>query len=270
MSPSRPPLSAFTPKTLSVFREGYSLTRLKHDAVAGATVAMVALPLSMAIAKASGASPDRGLVTAIVGGFLISLLGGSRFQIGGPAGAFIVVVASIIERQGYDGLLLATLMAGLMMLAFGALRLGTYIKYIPHPVLVGFTSGIATIIFASQIVDLLGLHLAAREPAALLPKLKAIFEAIATITPAAIATSAIALAIILALRKYKPNWPGFLIAIAVASLVATALTHSFGFQIETIGTRFGGIRIICRRRTFRRSHCRNSSRFYRMRRQLRF
>lgn len=241
MSPSRPPLSAFTPKTLSVFREGYSLTRLKHDAVAGATVAMVALPLSMAIAKASGASPDRGLVTAIVGGFLISLLGGSRFQIGGPAGAFIVVVASIIERQGYDGLLLATLMAGLMMLAFGALRLGTYIKYIPHPVLVGFTSGIATIIFASQIVDLLGLHLAAREPAALLPKLKAIFEAIATITPAAIATSAIALAIILALRKYKPNWPGFLIAIAVASLVATALTHSFGFQIETIGTRFGGI-----------------------------
>lgn len=241
MKSKTPFFNAFTPKTLSVYREGYSLARLKHDAVAGATVAMVALPLSMAIAKASGASPDRGLVTAIVGGFLISLLGGSRYQIGGPAGAFIVVVASIIERQGYDGLLIATLMAGFMMIIFGALRLGSYIKYIPHPVLVGFTSGIATIIFASQIVDLFGLHLAAREPAALLPKLEAIFGAIGTITPAAVATSLIALATILLLRRFKPNWPGFLIAIAAASLIATALTQYFGLQIETIGTRFGGI-----------------------------
>lgn len=237
--PSR--LHAFTPKTLSVFREGYSLARLKHDTIAGATVAMVAIPLSMAIAKASGASPDRGLITAVVGGFLISLLGGSRYQIGGPAGAFIVVVAGIIERQGLDGLLLATMMAGVIMIAFGALRLGSYIKYIPHPVLVGFTSGIATIIFASQIVDLLGLHLAGHEPAALLPKLTAIFDAISTLTPAAILTSALALLVILTLRKFKPNWPGFLIAIALASGIATILTQTFGLSIETIGSRFGGI-----------------------------
>lgn len=228
------------PKTISVFREGYSFVRLKRDALSGLTVAMVAIPLSMAIAKASGASPDRGLITAIVGGFLISLLGGSRFQIGGPAGAFIVVVASIIERQGFDGLLLATMMAGLAMIIFGALRLGTYIRYIPHPVLVGFTAGIATIIFSSQIADLFGLTLAGREPAALLPKLSAIGHAMNTITPAAVFISLLSIVIILVLRKVKPHWPGFLIAIAIASSAA-GIISPFGLSIETIGTRFGGI-----------------------------
>ena len=228
------------PKSLSVFREGYSLQRLRRDAVAGVTVAMVAIPLSMAIAKASGAPPDRGLITAIVGGFLISLLGGSRFQIGGPAGAFIVVVASIIERQGYEGLLVATLMAGVMMIAFGMFRLGTYIRYIPHPVLVGFTAGIATIIFASQIADLFGLTLPAREPAALIPKLIALGQASGTVSPAALLVSAFSLAVILILRKFKPHWPGFLIAIALASGLALLLNHG-GLTVETIGTRFGGI-----------------------------
>ena len=231
---------SLVPKTLSVFREGYSLDRLKRDAVSGLTVAMVAIPLSMAIAKASGASPDRGLITAIIGGFLISLLGGSRFQIGGPAGAFIVVVASIIERQGFDGLLIATIMAGLAMIAFGALRLGSYIRYIPHPVLVGFTAGIATIIFSSQIVDLFGLTLAGREPAALIPKLNAIGHAFGTISPAAILVSLFSMAVILVLRKTKPHWPGFLIAIGLASLL-TFIIAPFGLSVETIGTRFGGI-----------------------------
>ncbi|MEN9754749.1 MAG: hypothetical protein RLZ07_1131, partial [Pseudomonadota bacterium] len=231
---------SLVPKTLSVFREGYSLDRLKRDAVSGLTVAMVAIPLSMAIAKASGASPDRGLITAIIGGFLISLLGGSRFQIGGPAGAFIVVVASIIERQGFDGLLIATIMAGLAMIAFGALRLGSYIRYIPHPVLVGFTAGIATIIFSSQIVDLFGLTLAGREPAALIPKLDAIGHAFGTISPAAILVSLFSMAVILVLRKTKPHWPGFLIAIGLASLL-TFIIAPFGLSVETIGTRFGGI-----------------------------
>ena len=240
MSPSRTPPSTFTPKTVSVFREGYSLSRLKHDVMAGVTVAMVALPLSMAIAKASGASPDRGLVTAIIGGFLISLLGGSRFQIGGPAGAFIVVVASIIERQGYDGLLMATIMAGLAMIVFGSLRLGSYIKYIPHPVLVGFTAGIATIIFSSQIVDLFGLRLEGKEPAALIPKLMAISHTLYTISPTAIFISLFSAAIILLLRKIKPHWPGFLIAIGLASLLTAGIDH-LGFFVETIGTRFGGI-----------------------------
>src|SRR5690242_9114843 len=170
----------------------------------------------MAIAIASGTTPDRGLYTAIVGGFLISLLGGSRFQIGGPAGAFIVLVASTIERQGFDGFMLATIMAGMILLAIGFLRLGTYIKYNPHPVTVGFTSGIAVIIFSSQISDLLGLTLPGREPAAFVPKLEALWAAIGTVTPAALVVTAASLAMILVLRKARPHWPGLLIAIAVA------------------------------------------------------
>ncbi len=153
----------FTPKLVTVLRDGYSASDFRADAIAGLTVAIVALPLSMAIAIGSGLSPDKGLFTAVVGGFLISALGGSRFQIGGPAGAFIVLIASIVERRGYDGLVLATLTAGLMMMAAGFLRLGTYIKYIPFPVTVGFTAGIAVIILASQLKDLLGLDIT-REP----------------------------------------------------------------------------------------------------------
>src|SRR6186713_1615172 len=161
------------PKLVTVLHEGYGLAALRADIMAGLTVAIVALPLSMAIAIASGTTPERGLYTAIVGGFLVSALGGSRFQIGGPAGAFIVLIASVVERHGYDGLVLATMMAGLIMMAVGFLRLGTYIKYIPLPVLVGFTAGIAVIIFASQAKELLGLDIP-NEPAALWPKIKAI------------------------------------------------------------------------------------------------
>ena len=230
----------FTPKLISALREGYTAQMFRRDLVAGITVAMVALPLSMAIATASGTTPDRGLITAIVGGFLVSALGGSRFQIGGPAGAFIVLVASIIERQGLDGLIMATTMAGVILIAIGALRLGTYIKYIPHPVIVGFTAGIAVVIAASQIVDLLGLTLPSREPAALLPKLAAISAALPTINPAAIFIAALAMAIILILRKLRPHWPGFLIAILVASFAAIAL-GKMGYSVATIGSRFGGI-----------------------------
>ncbi|MBM3952814.1 MAG: sodium-independent anion transporter, partial [Rhodospirillales bacterium] len=132
-------IELFTPKLVTVFREGYGLAHLRADAIAGMTVAIVALPLSMAIAIASGASPDRGLYAAIVGGFFVSLLGGSRFQIGGPAGAFIVLVAATVQRHGIDGLLLATILAGAIMVAVGLFRLGTYIKFIPYPVTVGFT-----------------------------------------------------------------------------------------------------------------------------------
>src|SRR5690606_12275769 len=134
------------------------------------TVAVVALPLSMAIAIASGVSPERGLYTAIAGGFFVSLLGGNRFQIGGPAGAFIGLVASVVERHGYDGLALATLLAGMMLVVIALLRAGTYIKYIPFPVTVGFTAGIAVIIAASQIRELLGLTIA-HEPTELVPRL---------------------------------------------------------------------------------------------------
>ena len=141
----------FTPKLVSVLREGYGRAQLASDALAALTVAIVALPLSMAIAIASGVGPERGLYTAIVGGFLVSLLGGSRFQIGGPAGAFIVLVAGTVAVHGVSGLIIATMLAGLIMVAAGYLRLGTYIRYIPYPVTVGFTAGIAVIIAASQI-----------------------------------------------------------------------------------------------------------------------
>src|SRR5687768_9283565 len=154
----------FTPKLVTVLREGYRLPQFQADLIAGLTVAIVALPLSMAIAISSGVSPDRGLFTAVIGGFLVSALGGSRFQIGGPAGAFIVLVAATVERHGIDGLLLATMMAGIFLVAIGYLRVGTYIKFIPYPVTVGFTAGIAVIIFASQIKELFGLTLAGKEP----------------------------------------------------------------------------------------------------------
>jgi sulfate permease, SulP family len=194
----------FTPKLVTVLREGYGLRDLQTDAIAGLTVAIVALPLSMAIAIACGLSPDRGLYTAIIGGFIVSALGGSRFQIGGPAGAFIVLIYSIVQRQGYDGLVLATMMAGAIMLFVGFMRWGTYIKYIPYPVTVGFTTGIATIIFASQIKELLGLDVA-KEPAELVPKLEALGAAIGTIHPATVILSLLAIAIILGMRRLRPG-----------------------------------------------------------------
>ena len=226
----------FTPKLVTLLREGYTFSAFKHDAFAGLTVAIVALPLSMAIAIGSGLSPEKGLFTAIVGGFLISALGGSRFQIGGPAGAFIVLIAAIVERQGYDGLVLATLMAGLMMMAAGFLRLGTYVKYIPFPVTVGFTAGIAVIILASQLRELLGLDIA-HEPTDLVPKLSAIWQSLGTIKPAAIALSAIAIALILGLRRFLPKLPGMLIAVAVTAVLAAAL-H---LDVATIGSKFGAV-----------------------------
>src|ERR1700760_1566851 len=182
LHPHRPPTFAelYSPKLLTVLREGYGLADLRADVVSGLTVAIVALPLSMAIAIASGVTPDRGLYTAVGGGFIVSLLGGSRFQIGGPAGAFIVLVALTAERHGIDGVILATAMAGVFLIAGGLLRFGTYIKFIPYPVTVGFTAGIAVIIFASQIRDLLGITLA-KEPGELIPKLQALAGAAHTV-----------------------------------------------------------------------------------------
>jgi SulP family sulfate permease len=227
----------FTPKLVTVLREGYDLRKFQADALAGLTVAIVALPLSMAIAIASGVTPDRGLYTAIVAGFIISALGGSRFQVGGPAGAFIVLVAATVDRHGYDGLALATMIAGLILMAIGFLRLGTYIKYIPHPVTIGFTAGIAVIIFASQLRELFGLTLPGKEPGPLIPKLAAFWQAIGTVNSAAVGIAAITIGLILGLRRYRPNWPGFLIAVVTAAV----LTAVFQLPAETIGSRFGGM-----------------------------
>jgi SulP family sulfate permease len=219
---------------MTVLREGYGPRQFHVDAIAGLTVAIVALPLSMAIAIASGVSPERGLYTAIIGGFLVSALGGSRFQIGGPAGAFIVLGAGIVERHGYDGLALATLMAGIVMIAVGLMRLGTYVKYIPFPVTVGFTAGIAVIIFASQLRELLGLAVP-NEPAAFLPKLEALWQARGSINLQAVAIGVATVLIILGLRKWRPGWPAFLIAITAAA----ALTWALDFDVVTIASRFG-------------------------------
>jgi SulP family sulfate permease len=227
----------FTPKLVTVLREGYGAGDLRADVMAGLTVAIVALPLSMAIAIASGVTPDRGLYTAIVGGFFVSLLGGSRFQVGGPAGAFIVLVALTVERHGVDGVFLATMMAGVMLIAAGFLRLGTYIKFIPYPVTVGFTAGIAVIIFASQLKDLFGITLPGHEPSELLPKLEALGRGAGTVNPSAVALSVLAIAVMVGVRKVRPTWPNILIGVAVATLAAWALS----LPVETIGSRFGGI-----------------------------
>jgi SulP family sulfate permease len=226
----------FTPKLVTVLREGYGQAALRADALAGLTVAIVALPLSMAIAIASGATPQAGLFAAVVGGFVVSALGGCRFQIGGPAGAFIVLVAATIESRGYAGFLAATMMAGGFLLLIGYLRLGTYIKYIPHSVAVGFTASIALIIFTSQLHELFGLQLA-HEPAAFLPKVAALWAVRTTANPAAIGMAAASLALILGLRFVAPRAPGLLLAIGLAG----AATYVFGLPLETIGSRFGGI-----------------------------
>jgi sulfate permease, SulP family len=227
----------YAPKLITVLREGYHFADFRADVVSGLTVAIVALPLSMAIAIASGVTPDRGLYTAVVGGFIVSLLGGSRFQIGGPAGAFIVVVALTAERQGVDGVILATAMAGVFLIAAGLLRLGTYIKFIPYPVTVGFTAGIAVIIFASQLRDLLGITLTVKEPGEFLPKLEVLAHSLHTANLSAVAVAAVSIAIIVVLKRLRPHWPGILIAVVVAALASWALA----LPLETIGTRFGGI-----------------------------
>jgi SulP family sulfate permease len=226
----------FEPKLLTALREGYTLADLRGDTIAALTVAIVALPLAMALAIASGVAPEKGLHTAIVAGFLISALGGSRVQIGGPTAAFIPVVYVVIERFGFGGLILCTLLAGLMLIAAGLLRLGTLMKYMPQPVITGFTAGIAVTIFSSQVRDALGLHMAA-PPAEFLSRWVAYAAHLDSWQPAALGLTVAGVATIAALRRWRPAWPGFLIALLLCTLGAVVL----GLPVETIGTRFGGL-----------------------------
>lgn len=224
-----------TPKLLTTLR-AYSLKLFAADAFAGVTVAMVALPLSLAIAIASGADPGVGLVTAIIGGFLISLLGGSRVQIGGPTGAFIVVVYGVIAAHGFDGLVLATLMAGVILLAAGFLRLGNLIQFIPEAVVNGFTIGIAIIIATSQIKDLFGLqvdHL----PAEFLHKIPALWQGRESFSPAALGIGLATMVLIVLFRRLAPRWPGLIVAVGLTSAVV-AFAH---LPVETIASRFGDL-----------------------------
>ncbi|HWT15463.1 MAG TPA: SulP family inorganic anion transporter [Patescibacteria group bacterium] len=226
----------YVPKLVSVLRRGYGPDDFRHDLVAGLTVAVVALPLAMALAIASGTTPEKGLHTAIVAGLLISMFGGSRVQVGGPTAAFIPVVYGIIEKFGYGGLILCTLLAGLMLIAAGLLRLGTLMKYIPQPVVVGFTAGIAVSIFSSQIKDALGLDIA-KLPADFLPRWRTYFGAFDSLDVASTALCVIGVVAIVLMRRHRPKWPGFLIVVVAAGL-ATALA---GLPVDTIASRFGGI-----------------------------
>ena len=224
-----------TPK-LATTLPTYTAALFKSDLLAGITVAMVAMPLSIAIAIASGATPQAGLVTAIVAGFLISLLGGSRVQIGGPTGAFIVVVYGVIAEHGYDGLVLATFMAGLILLIAGYVRAGSLVRMIPEAVINGFTAGIAVIIATSQIRDLLGLT-APDLPADFLPKLSALWAARDTLSLPALGIGLATIVLITLLRRAAPRYPGLIVALALAS-AAVAFAH---LPVDTLQSRYGDL-----------------------------
>ena len=224
---------SYTPKLLVVWRERQLPKIWRSEVLAGLTVAIVALPLAMALGIASGATPSQGLVTAVVAGFLISLLGGSRVQIGGPTGAFVVIVAGVIAAHGYAGLLLATLLAGIILVIAGYAGLGKLVRFIPMPVVSGFTAGIAVIIATSQVGDFLGLE-AGKVPADFLGKWQAYLGAIPTMHVSTVAVGAATLLMILLLKRYAPQWPAYLLALLAATL-AVALLH---LPVVTVGARF--------------------------------
>ena len=225
----------FRPKLFDTLKT-YTRKQFTNDLFAGIIVGIVALPLAIAFAIASGVTPEKGLITAVVAGFLIAVLGGSRVQIGGPTGAFIVIVYGIVQMYGVSGLIIATFMAGIMLIIMGFARLGTIIKFIPHPLIIGFTSGIALIIFSSQVKDFLGLSMGA-VPADFLEKWKAYFLNISSINIYAVAVAVATILIILLWPKVSKKIPGSLIAI----LVTTAIVQLFDLPVETIGSRFGVI-----------------------------
>ena len=225
----------FRPKLFDTLRN-YNRQQFTKDLMAGLIVGLVALPLAIAFAIASGVSPEKGLYTAIVAGFIISLMGGSRVQIGGPTGAFIVIVYGIVQVHGIDGLIIATFMAGIMLIIMGVARLGSVIKFIPHPLIIGFTSGIALIILSSQVKDLLGLKMGA-VPADFIDKWKSYFHYFRTIDLYTVLIGAATVAIIVLWPKFTRKVPGSLIAI----FVTTALMQLLHLPVGTIGSKFGNI-----------------------------
>lgn len=225
----------FRPKLFDTF-QGYSWAKFRQDLLAGIIVGIVALPLAIAFAIASGVSPEKGLITAVIAGFLISALGGSRVQIGGPTGAFIVIVYGVVAEYGVSGLIIATFIAGFMLIIMGLARLGTVIRYIPHSLIIGFTSGIAVIIFSSQIKDFFGLNMG-EVPADFIEKWQAFIAHFNSINLYAVAIAAATILIILVFPLISKNIPGSLIAI----LLTTFVVQFFDLPVETIGSRFGVI-----------------------------
>ncbi len=226
----------FEPKFVTVFKNGYPLKQLLPDLTAGILTGIVALPLAIAFAIASGVKPEQGLYTAVIAGGIISLLSGSRVQIGGPTGAFIVVVFAIVQQFGINGLAVATIMAGIILIIMGITKLGSAIKYIPYPVTIGFTTGIALIIAITQIKDFLGLTTGPM-PASLPGKLKELAGSLNTCNLSAMITGLAVIAVILICKRISPRIPGALIAI----ILATAVAKIFSLPLETIGSRFGSV-----------------------------
>lgn len=225
----------FRPKLFDTLQQ-YNRQQLFKDLLAGLIVGIVALPLAIAFAIASGLSPEKGLYTAVIAGFIISVMGGSRVQIGGPTGAFIVIVYGIVQTHGINGLIIATFMAGIMLIVMGIARLGAVIKFIPHPLIIGFTSGIAVLIFSSQLKDFFGLQMGA-VPADFLDKWKMYLQHASTVSPYAVVIAVVTVATILLWPKVSHKIPGSLIAI----LLTAAAVKLFHLPVETIGSRFGTI-----------------------------
>jgi SulP family sulfate permease len=228
-------MNPWLPRSLDSLRS-YNRTLLLSDLIAGLTVGLVALPLAMAFAISSGVPPQAGLYTAVVAGFLISALGGSKVQIGGPTGAFVVVVYGIVAKYGIDGLYLCTAIAGILLVLLGATGMGSAVKFIPRPVVLGFTNGIALLIASTQIKDFFGLKVD-KVPGEFLPRLKVLAAHFNTISPAATILACSALLVILLAVRFTPRVPGYIIALFAGTIAVVAL----GLPVETIGTRFGGI-----------------------------
>ena len=226
----------FTPKSWAYFKGNYTLSLFKSDLFAGVTVGIIALPLAMAFAIAAGLSPEKGLITAIIAGFLISLLGGSRLQIGGPTGAFVVIIYDIVQRNGYDGLVVVTLLAGIILLIAAFSRVGALIKYIPYPLITGFTTGIAVLIFSSQIKDFFGLQVD-NLPANFLQKWGALFSAFGSIDLLTVSLSSGTLLLIILIRRFRPKLPWGIISVVFATVISWGLN----LPVDTIASRFGEI-----------------------------
>lgn len=226
-------MSMFTPDFFVILKRGYTKAEIKADIIAGLTVAVVALPIAMAFAVVSGASPGQGLITAVIAGVFVSLLGGSRVQIGGPTGAFVVVIYSIIAEYGYDGLIMATFLAGIILIIAGYSKMGVLIKFVPQPVLIGFTTGIAIIIASSQIKDFFGLSIQAF-PADCIAQWHSYFATWQSFDLATFLIAMMTLVIILVSQRYAPKLPHYLIAIGIAGFV----TITLNLPISTIGSRF--------------------------------
>lgn len=229
----------FAPKIFEVLKKGYSLAKFKKDCTAGLTVAVISIPLAMALAIASGATPAQGLYTAVVAGFFIAFLGGSRYQIGGPTGAFVVVIMNVMSQYGYNGLAMTMIVAGVTLIIAGYLKFGTYIKYIPYPVVLGFTAGIGLLLISTQIKDLLGLQMETL-PSEFLPKWEAYFTNINHFTLSSLIISILSFGIIFYVQFKAPQKPAYLFCVIGATSIVFLFTI-LGIGIDTIGSKFGGV-----------------------------